>query len=235
MTDAQRLSSDLVIANHILAAQEVVDGWGHVSVRDPARPNRFLLARGLAPAIVTRDDLLELDVATGEPVEGGRTYLERHIHSGIYRARSDVNAVVHTHAPDMIPFTVTDTELQPLLHSAAFLGEGTPRFTIDGVSTVALIDTPAIGDALAASLGAAPLVLMRSHGLAVVGTSLTQAVYRAVYTRINARAQLQSLALGAVTYLSRDEARVIAATVDTVLDRVWKLWVNELSDTTLGS
>ncbi|MFF3574552.1 class II aldolase/adducin family protein [Nocardia jiangxiensis] len=218
------------MANRILAAQGVVDGWGHVSVRHPDRADRFLLARGLAPAIVTRDDLLEMDVVTGEPVDGGHTYLERHIHSGIYRARPDVNAVVHSHAPDMIPFSVTGTDLQPLLHSAAFLGDGAPRFAIDGVLTGVLIDSSAIGDALAASLGAAPLVLMRSHGVSVVGTSLTQAVYRSVYARMNACVQLQSIALGDVTYLSSQESREIATTVDKVLDRLWNLWVRELGD-----
>ncbi|MEW1863286.1 class II aldolase/adducin family protein [Streptomyces sp. NPDC088194] len=230
MTDPDPLGGELVTANRILAARGVVDGWGHVSVRKPGSPDRFLLARPLAPAVVTRDDLLELDVDTGESITGETTYLERHIHSGIYRARPDVAAVVHSHAPDLIPFTVTDTQLLPLLHASAFLGEGAPGFEVDGVPTGKLIDTPQVGDELAASLGAAPLVLMRWHGVSVVGASLRQAVYRAVYARENARIQLQSLALGPVTYQPTDEARDVAATVDKVTDRVWDLWVHELGD-----
>ncbi|HLU54887.1 MAG TPA: class II aldolase/adducin family protein [Pseudonocardia sp.] len=223
--------TELVLANHILARHGVVDGWGHVSVRKPGAPDRFILARSLAPALVTEDDLLELDVATGETVDGGRSYLERHIHSGIYRARPDVTAVVHSHAPDLIPFGVTDTELLPLLHVSAFLGQGAPRFEIRdaaGPATGMLVDTPALGDALGAALGDAPIVLMRGHGVSVVGSSVREAVYRAVYARQNARAQLQTLALGGTpVYLNRDEARLASANVDRSVDRVWDLWVRE--------
>ncbi|MFF3574578.1 class II aldolase/adducin family protein [Nocardia jiangxiensis] len=229
MTDIDQLRNELVMANHVLAALGIADGWGHVSVRVPDRPDRFLIARGLAPAIVTPADLLEAEVATGETVNGERTYLERHIHSGIYRARPEVNAVVHSHSTDLIPFTVTDTELLPVLHASAFLGDGAPRFEIDGQPTGVLVETSAVGDALAASLGTAPLVLMRAHGVSVVGASLRQAVYRSFYARENANVLLKALALGAVSYTPKDQAREIAATVDTVIDRVWDLWVRTVN------
>lgn len=240
MTDvvgSKEARTELVLANRILAALGIVDGWGHVSVRVPGAPDRFLLARSTAPALVSEEDLLELDVATGETVHGGRSYLERFIHSGIYRARPDAVAVVHNHAPDLIPFGVTALELRPLLHVSAFLGAGAPRFEIRdvaGPATSMLIDSPALGDALAASLGDAPLVLMRGHGVSLVGSSLRQAVYRAVYARQNARVQLQVAALGEVTYLSPEEAHSAAATVDAGLDRVWNLWSEMLPGGQLG-
>ena len=228
-----RTRSELVLANRVLAAQGVVDGWGHVSARLPGTPDRFLLARSVAPALVGEADLAELSVETGETVHGGRSYLERHIHAGIYRARRDVHAVVHSHSPDLIPFGVTDTPLLPLLHVSAFLGEGTPRFEIRdtaGDASTMLIDTPVLGDALAAALGRAPLVLMRGHGVSVAGISLRQAVYRAVYAGHNARTQLQAQTLGPVTYLSNGEAAEAARTVDGGLDRVWTLWEHEYGD-----
>ena len=232
MTQQAEPRAELVTANHILAAHGIVDGWGHVSMRMPDAPDRFLLARSLAPATVTENDLLQLDVGTGEPVDGGSSYLERYIHSGIYQARPDVMAVVHSHAPDLIPFGVTATELLPLLHVSAFLGEGAPRFEIRdvaGPATAMLVDTPALGAALANSLGDAPLVLMRGHGVSVVGTSLPQAVYRAIYAAQNARVQLQVLPLGPVTYLGPEEARRAAETVDKGVARVWNLWAGEVT------
>ena len=203
---------DLVSSNHILVRHGVLDGWGHVSVRSTSDPSHFYIARSIAPANVTLGDIVEVDSGTctvvGRP--GVRTYLERFIHCSIYRARPDVRAVVHDHSPDLIPFADTGTQLLPLYHVTAFLGGGTGFFEISQVAGAAsdmLVGTPIIGEALARSLGGRPLVLMRGHGATVVGASLQQAVYRAVYANEAARMQLAARALGVPTALSAAESQ----------------------------
>ncbi|MEV0074067.1 MULTISPECIES: class II aldolase/adducin family protein [unclassified Amycolatopsis] len=231
------LRRQLVQANHILAQHGIVDGWGHVSVRSDERDDRFLVARSVAPATVRPADVLELDVATGETVGEGRSYLERHIHAGIYRARPDVRAVVHNHAPALIPFGVTGTPLRPVSHVAAFLGEHVPTFEIRdtaGPASSMLVDSPELGDALAASLADATVVLMRGHGASVAATSLPHVVYRSVYAVQNAHLQAEAMRLGSVTYLSSEEAKLAAETVDSGVDRVWNLWAGSVSKANPG-
>jgi HCOMODA/2-hydroxy-3-carboxy-muconic semialdehyde decarboxylase len=226
------LRDDLVIANHILAKHGVVDGFGHVSVRHEQHPDRFILARNIAPALVTLDDLLEFDL-DGNPVapDGPRVYLERFIHSEIYRRRPDVVAVVHHHSPSVIPFGVTGAALRPIYHMSGFLGAGVPVFDIrcDAGDTDMLIRTPALGVAHACCLGDGAATLMRGHGATVVGGSLQQAVYRAVYMEMNARLQSDAMRLGDVTYLTQAEAQLAAATIDGQVQRPWELWVREVT------
>jgi len=227
MTPAD-LIDDLVSANHILYNEGVVDGFGHVSVRHPERTDRYLLARSIAPAVVTREDIMEFDLASnavGAP--GARPYLERFIHGEIYRARPDVHAVVHSHSPSVIPFSVTGTRLQPIFHLGGFLGAGAPIFEIreaGGAQTDMLIRSPDLGAALAATLGSAAYALMRGHGSVAVGVSLKQAVYRAIYAEVNARLQAEASRLGDITFLNAAEAANAAATNDEVVDRPWALW-----------
>jgi ribulose-5-phosphate 4-epimerase/fuculose-1-phosphate aldolase len=227
------LIDDLVCANHILYNEGVVDGFGHVSVRHPERPDRYLLARSLAPAVVKREDIMAFDLDSN-PVDAraGRPYLERFIHGEIYRARPDVHAVVHSHSPSVIPFSVTATRLQPIFHMGGFLGSGVPVFEIreaGGPETDMLIRTPALGAALATTLGAAAYALMRGHGAVAVGTSLKQVVYRAIYAEVNARLQAEAYRLGDITFLNAAEAASAAATNDQVLDRPWELWKKRVS------
>src|SRR5687767_13500240 len=176
------LVDDLVCANHILYNEGVVDGFGHISVRHPERPDRYLLARSLAPAVVGRDDIMEFDLdSNAVDARGRRPYLERFIHGEIYRVRPDVVAIVHSHSPSVIPFSVTGTRLQPVFHLGGFLGAGAPNFEIresGGLDTDMLIRTPDLGAALAETLADAPYALMRGHGSVAVGSSLKQAVYR---------------------------------------------------------
>jgi HCOMODA/2-hydroxy-3-carboxy-muconic semialdehyde decarboxylase len=229
--DEGELHRQLVVANRLLALHKIVDSWGHVSVRSQERPDRFFLARSVAPAQVTGGDLLELEVATGEVVGDGGSYLERHIHAGIYRARPDVHAVVHNHAAALIPFGVTSVALRPVAHVAGFLGAGAPVFdirTATGSDTSMLVDNAGLGDLLAGSLLSAPLVLMRGHGATVVGSSLKQALYRSVYAVQNAVMQTEAMRLGDVSFLSEGECRQAAATIDRGVDRVWDNWVQEL-------
>ena len=219
---------DLVSANHILYNEGVVDGFGHVSVRHPDRPDRYLLARSLAPAVVKREDILEFDLdSNAVDARGARPYLERFIHGEIYRARPDVHAVVHSHSPAVIPFGVTGTRLQPIFHLGGFLGAGAPIFEIresGGLDTDMLIRTPDLGVALAETLADAPYALMRGHGSVAVGGSLKQAVYRAIYGEVNARLQAEAARLGDITFLNAAEAAHAAETTDEVLERPWALW-----------
>jgi len=221
------LVEKLALANRILYDQGIVDGFGHVSVRHDASAGHFLLARNMAPGLVAPEDILTFDLdGSATDLRGRRVYLERFIHGEIYRARADVHAIVHSHSPSVIPFAATRTPLRPLYHMSGFLGGGTALFEIRDVAgnTDLLVRDPALGRALAAALGARSTVLMRGHGSTVVGTSLEQVVYRAVYAEMNARLQLQALALGEVTYLNDEEAALAAATNDTQLARVWELW-----------
>ena len=221
------LVEKLAIANRILYDQGVVDGFGHVSVRHDASDAHFLLARNMAPGLVTADDILVFDLDANALDAGGRrVYLERFIHGEIYRARADVQAVVHSHSPSVIPFAATRTPLRPIYHMSGFLGDGSALFDIRDVAgdTDLLIRDAPLGRALAGALGTRAAVLMRGHGSTVVGASLEQVVYRAVYAEINARLQAQALALGGVVYLTDAEAAKAAATNDTQLARVWELW-----------
>lgn len=222
------LIDDLVVANHILYNEGVVDGFGHVSVRHPERPDRYLLARSVAPAVVKREDIMEFDLESNAvDARGRRPYLERFIHGEIYRARPDVLAIVHSHSPSVIPFGVTGTALRPIFHLGGFLGAGAPNFEIrdaGGAQTDMLIRTPDLGAALAVTLGKAPYALMRGHGSVAVGGSLKQVVYRAIYAEVNARLQYEASRLGDITFLNDAEAANAAATNDQVVDRPWELW-----------
>lgn len=222
------LIDDLVSANHILFQEGVVDGFGHVSARHDKDPERFLLARGIAPATVAAGDIMEFDM-TGEPTDarGRKPYLERYIHSEIYRARPDVLAIVHSHSPSLIPFGITGTSLRPVYHMSGFLGGTTPIFEIreaGGPATDMLIRDRKLGAALAKSLGPSSFALMRGHGSVAVGATLKQVVYRAIYAEVNARLQSEAMRLGNVTYLNEAEAANAARTNDGVIDRPWELW-----------
>jgi ribulose-5-phosphate 4-epimerase/fuculose-1-phosphate aldolase len=223
------LIEDLVAANRILVDQGVVDGYGHVSARHDRDPNRYLLSRSVAPELVTVTDIMEYDLDSN-PVDarGRSSYLERFIHGEIYKVRPDVKAVVHTHSPSVIPFGVTGVPLRPLYHMSAFLWTGVPVFDIrvaSGEMTDMLVRTPALGRALAQTLGPRAVALMRGHGNVIVGISLREAVFRSVYTEMNARLQTQAMALsGNVTYLDPEEAKKAEVSVGGTLDRPWTLW-----------
>jgi ribulose-5-phosphate 4-epimerase/fuculose-1-phosphate aldolase len=225
---APQLIEDLVAANRILADQGVVDGYGHASVRHDKDPGRYLMSRSLAPELVTAADILEYDLDSN-PVDaqGRATFIERFIHGEIYKARPDVKAVVHNHSPSVIPFGVSGQSLRPLYHMSAFLGGGVPVFEIrdTGGMTDMLVRNPALGQALARTLGPRPVALMRGHGAVVVGPSIQVAVFRSVYTEMNARLQAQAMALGQnVNYLQPEEAEKAEATVGGTIGRPWELW-----------
>ena len=234
--DLAALIDDLVTANRILYHQGIVDGFGHVSVRHPTVPGHFLMARALAPGRVTRDDILEFD-ADAKPVkpDGPPVYSERFIHSEIYRARPDVMAVIHSHSPTVIPFSVTQMALRPLATTASFLSPAVPVFEMRqsaGVTNL-LVEDSARGRALAQVLGAHPVALMRGHGDVVVGPSVRRAVSRAIYTEINARLQLQAVTIGGpITFIAPEEAALMekgrdAAQAGHGANRTWDMWKDE--------
>ena len=224
------LIGDVVAANRILAAEGVLDGFGHVSARHDKDPGRFLLARSMAPALVTAGDVMEFDLDSN-PVDGrGRTaYLERFIHGEIYRVHPEVQAVVHSHSPAVIPFGVVGVALRPIFHLGGFLGVGVPVFEIrdaGGPATDMLIRNAGLGAALAKTLGSAPVALLRGHGNVVVGQSVKEAVFRAIYTEVNARLESEALRLGQgqVVFLNEEEAKAAAETNSAQIGRPWELW-----------
>jgi ribulose-5-phosphate 4-epimerase/fuculose-1-phosphate aldolase len=222
---------ELALANRILYDHGIVDGLGHASMRHPDDPDLFLLSANRAPGLVRPDDIqcYRLD-GSALDADGPRPYLERFIHSEIYRARPDVQSVVHSHSMSVIPFACADKPLRPLFHMAGFLGAGSAHFEIRdaGGDTDMLIRSPYLGEALAKSLGQHSCVLMRGHGSTVVGTGLRQAIYRAIYAEANAKLQLSTLALGEPTYLNAAEAQLASDTNDGQIPRSWDLWVGRL-------
>ena len=200
---------DLVVANRVLAAQGILPGYGHVSARNPDNPNRYFLARSIAPELVTAEDIVELDLdSKAVDSKGSALYLERFIHGEIYRARPDVQAVVHNHSPGVIAFGAGSTPLRPVTHDSAFLLGGVPIWDYRdfGKAHGALVDTPDRGRALAKALGARPVVLMRNHGVAIVAGSLPGVVQNSVSLEKNPQILNTLLARGdKITYLELDE------------------------------
>jgi len=223
------LKEDIACAYRILAEHGVIDAYGHVSARSDRDPNRYIMARHLAPELVTEDDLIEYDLDSNPIDDNGRESVrERYIHGEIYKARPDVKAVVHNHSPSVVPFSVTGAKMRGLFHMAAFVGDGLPNFEIRKAQkgTDLLVKTPYLGRALAKTLGGAPAALMRGHGSVTVGETLPRAVGRSVYLEMSAQMQLQAMLLagrgGKIAYL--DKAEVKASVPHQEYNRAWPLW-----------
>ncbi len=221
---------DLAAASRILADQGVVDGFGHVSMRHPDAPDRFFMSRSLAPALVTADDIMEFDLDSVACENKGRSgFLERFIHGQIFQARPDVMAVAHSHSPSVIPFGLVDVPMRAMFHNAAFLNEGVPVFDIAEQfgDTDMLVGNNEKGVALARCLGHHSVALMRAHGSVAVGPSLPMAVFRAVYTEVNARVQTSASILGGggrIAGLNAREAEFADAVNVGSGSRAWDLW-----------
>jgi ribulose-5-phosphate 4-epimerase/fuculose-1-phosphate aldolase len=217
--------------------QCVVDGFGHVSMRHPAAPDRYLMARSVAPALVVPDDIIEYDLDSNPVNANGRSsFLERFIHGEIYRARPDIQSVVHSHSPSVIPFGLVRVPLQAMFHTAAFIAAGVPVFDIHEKfgATDMLVSNPEKGVALASVLGSKDIVLMRAHGSVACGPALQRAVFRAVYTEINARIQHWTMALGGgtgIASLDEEEGRLADAINEKGCLRAWELWRAEVRAT----
>ena len=233
---AAELVADLAAASRILAAQGVVDAFGHVSMRHPGAPGRFLMSRAIAPALVTPDDIIEYDLDSRPCNPRGRgSFLERFIHGEIYKARPDVMSVVHSHSPSVIPFGLVGAKLQAMFHNAAFIAAGVPVFDIRerfGTTDLLVSDGPR-GLALAAALGARDVALMRAHGSVACGPTLQAAVFRAVYTEVNARIQHWTHALGGggpMAVLDEAEGRLADVPNQTAGIRAWALWREQVRE-----
>ena len=220
---------DLVAAYRILAAQGVIDAYGHVSLRSPRNPQRYYLARAIAPELVTAADLIEYDLDSRALDEAGRESVrERFIHGEIFKTRPEVMAVVHNHSPSVVPFSVTGVPMRALFHMASFVGDGLPNFEIRDVKPGSdlLVKTPDLGKALASTLGQKPAALMRGHGSVVVGENLPRAVGRSIYLELSARLQMQALLLagpgGRITYMDADEVKASDPVQNYA--RAWPMW-----------
>jgi ribulose-5-phosphate 4-epimerase/fuculose-1-phosphate aldolase len=235
--------ADLAAASRILAAQGVVDAFGHVSMRHPSAPERYLMARSIAPARVTPDDIIEYDLDSHPCNANGRgSFLERFIHGEIYKARADIHSIVHSHSPSVVPFGLVGVPMQAMFHNAAFIAAGVPVFDIRDKfgATDMLVGNGEKGVALAEVMGKKDIVLMRAHGSVACGTTLQSAVFRAVYTEVNARIQHWTLALAGSTTaslksgatmaaLDREEGRLADAVNQTAAMRAWDLWRSQVN------
>jgi HCOMODA/2-hydroxy-3-carboxy-muconic semialdehyde decarboxylase len=228
MTPAASTLDELVTANRILAREEVVDAFGHVSIRHPAHPDRFYLSRARAPECIERDDIMEftLDGTAIDPA-GRKPYAERFIHAAVYEARPDVGAVVHNHSPTVIPFGITGTPLRPVMHMCASMGTHVPVWdsrTGFGDTNLLVTAMPMARD-LAVSLGTRSVALMRGHGCVVAGGSLREVVFNAIYLQLNAELQLKAAALGPVTFLTDGEVAAVMRTRSSfTFERAWEYW-----------
>jgi ribulose-5-phosphate 4-epimerase/fuculose-1-phosphate aldolase len=228
---AERLITELVIANRILANEDVVDAYGHVSVRHPDEPGRYLLSYSRSPALVERSDIMEFDLE-GKPLkdDGRPLYLERFIHGAIYEARPDVLAVVHAHAEDVLPFGITSVPLRPVIHSGAFIGAEVPVWDIAerfGDRTNLLVTNMAQGRDLAQRLASHNVALMRGHGFAAAARSLIDVVRMSVYLPRNARVQFRAMQLGELKALSKGEIEARTSGYkpqSPETQRAWQYW-----------
>jgi HCOMODA/2-hydroxy-3-carboxy-muconic semialdehyde decarboxylase len=186
------------------------------------------MARSLAPALVTKEEIFEFD-ENSQPIDphGKRMYGERFIHGEIYRARPDVQAVVHSHSIAVVPFGTVNVPLRPIMHMAGFLPQQVPVFEIrevKGDDNGILIHDTIAGAALAKVLGSGPVALMRGHGMAVAGPDVRTAVFRAIYTQLDAQVEAQALALGNPKFLNAAEAANVNKVNEEVVIRAWELW-----------
>jgi 3-hydroxy-2-methylpyridine-4,5-dicarboxylate 4-decarboxylase len=228
--DEMRIS-DLITASHILAHEGVLDSFGHATVRSEKNPARLFMPRAMPPALVTRQDIVELDMdckpvaQTSVPLNG-----ERFIHCEIYKARPDVQSVIHTHDPAVLPFGISGVPLRPVLAQSGFLAPETPVFDVRDVDVEPkgmLVRTAPLGAALAKTLGDGPVVLMRGHGDTVVGASVKEATVRAIYTDLNAVAQTQAIALGGKVIALNERERA-AYPLEQQPGRPWENFLRRL-------
>jgi ribulose-5-phosphate 4-epimerase/fuculose-1-phosphate aldolase len=235
MSNLDTIIKDLVIANRILAKEDVVDAYGHVSIRNPDNPKSFFISRSLAPELIEKDDIVELGL-DGEPLKNEKRslYLERFIHAAIYEARPDISSVVHAHAEDTLPFGIAAaTKLRPVIHSGSFIGPSVPVWDIADKfgATNVLVTNMAQGRDLAKCLGKNSVALMRGHGFASAARSLIEVVRLSVYLPRNARALMRAKMLGGkIKYLSKGEidARNKGySPYSTETWRAWEYWANK--------
>ncbi|KZM49106.1 MULTISPECIES: class II aldolase/adducin family protein [Stappiaceae] len=226
----QTVFEELVTATKILLHEGILDTFGHISARDPEDPQAFFLAQKLAPSHITTGDIQRFNLE-GETDDNRPSYLERYIHSEIYKARPDVNCVLHSHSPAVLPYCFTDQALRPVTHMGAFLGETVPVYEIRdklGDDTDLFGGSHSVCADIAESLGKQAVVLMARHGVVNVGGSVREVVFRAFYTEQNAAAQTAGLQVGNIKYLSPGEVKTAGKLVGAQIDRGWDHWTMTL-------
>jgi ribulose-5-phosphate 4-epimerase/fuculose-1-phosphate aldolase len=233
--DDEARIADIVTASHVLANEGILDSFGHISARSVQNPVRFFIPRAMAPALVTRADIVEvgLDCKPIAP-DAPRLNGERYIHCQVYKARGDVQSVIHTHDMAVLPFGIAGVALKPVVAQAGFLPPETPLFEIRDANASEpkrgmLVLNAHLGDALAKTLGANPVVLMRGHGDTVVGRSVREATIRTIYTRINAQAQSAALALSSKITALNDSELEVNSVENFDADRPWQNYLQRLS------
>lgn len=230
MNALDKVLNELVVANRVLSKEDIVDAYGHVSIRHPGDPTRFFMARSLPPELVEREDIMEFSVSDASPIGDDRqSPVERFIHSGIFEARPDVQAVVHAHAEDVLPFGITDVPLKPVIHSGSFIGSHVPVWDIadNFGDTNMLVSNVAQGRDLAGCLGDNDVALMRGHGFAAAARSLIEVVRLSVYLPRNARVQMAAMQMGAFKVVSPGEIAARATTYKPFqLWRAWQYWAH---------
>jgi ribulose-5-phosphate 4-epimerase/fuculose-1-phosphate aldolase len=219
---------ELVTANRILAREGVVDSFGHVTIRHPDHPDRFIMSRARAPDCVEVSDFITFKL-DGTPLDAGdrQPYLERFIHGACYEARPDVHAVVHNHSPSVIPFGVTNCKLRPLLHICASMGHNVGVWDSQNNfgDTDLLVSNMDMGRDLAKFLGPGRTALMRGHGAVVVAPALRHVVFISIYVEVGAKLQMQAMQMGEVKFLTDGEIDTIANKVGPyTLNRAWENW-----------
>jgi ribulose-5-phosphate 4-epimerase/fuculose-1-phosphate aldolase len=226
---------EVALANRILYSQGVLDAFGHVSMRHPQLPDRFLISRNRAPALVRPEEIQVLDLQ-GLRVGGADAplYLERFIHAASYESDAQVHAVVHSHSPAVVPFAVSRrARLRAVCHMSGFLGSGVPLFEIRehaGHDSNLLVTDMALGRALETCRAGSAVVLMRGHGYTVTGASLREAVFRAVYTEKSAQIQQEAERMGECAYLTDAEAVSAEAANQGQIERAWDFWCWQLKE-----
>jgi HCOMODA/2-hydroxy-3-carboxy-muconic semialdehyde decarboxylase len=234
MPDAlAELRQELAIANRVLANEGVLDAFGHISIRHPERPDRYLISRYGAAELVTPGHILELTLDS-TPVEPttARLFSELVIHGCIYQARPDVHSVCHHHAVSVLPFCISGVELVPVMHLGAALGPKVPFWdSRDEFGDTGLVVTrPEEGRSLARALGDYWMILLRRHGATLAGRSLRECVFRSIYTCRNAELQARAMAMGSVSTLSVGEAELCRghSLTPRTLGRAWEYWTHRL-------
>ncbi len=224
-----RQIDDLVAAYRVLAAHEVIDAYGHVSVRSEKNPNRYFLAGHIAPELVREEHIIEYDLDSNPQDANGRESVrERFIHGEIFKLRPEVMSVVHTHSHSVVPFSITTVQLQPIFHMAAFIGHGVPNWDIADAQTGTdmLVKTPFLGAHLAKFVADKPAALLRGHGAVVVGESIARSVGRSIYLEMSAKMQMQAqlLAGPGAKLLTLHDSEIAVSVPAQNYNRAWPMW-----------
>ncbi len=224
----------LALANRMVAHEGVLDGFGHISIRHPGDPQRYLLSRSRSPELIEPADILEFTLDSKLLTPGDfLPYGECVIHGEIYKARPDVTAVCHHHSTAVLPFCITGEELKPMFGLGSVMGAVVPFWDSreEFGDTPMVLTTAAHGASLAKALGPHWMVLMRRHGATVVGRSLPETVFRSIHSHRNAELQLRAAALGTVSPLSKGEAEQACdySLRERPMGRAWEYWTTRLT------